>query len=161
MILRYLLISSVIIGLTSCSDGPEVNDEDIILRDKKFYLKTSTVPFTGVGVMYSKNFPNIGNKEGEFRYKDGVAHGSSYSYYPSGNKEKEIKWDNGLRLWTKMWYATGERRHYMKYTGDNTDTGLMEVWWPNGNRKEITSIRNGQLVPGSQTRWYESGDEIK
>ena len=158
MTFRAILISLAVISLISCSDGPKVNDEDIILRDMKFNLKSSTEPFTGVGVKYYSS----GEKKSEIRYKDGFLHGISYSYYRrSGNKELELKWERNHKLWSKTWYATGERRNHMKYTGDNTNSGLMEVWWPNGNRKEITSIKYGQIVPGSQTRWYESGDEIK
>lgn len=157
MILRYLLISSVIIGLTSCSDGPEVNQNKLVNRSGKFYLKTSSDPFTGVGIVYYGS----GEKKYESQYKNGLSHGNNYTYYLNGGKKMKQVYDNGYLLYATFWYPTGERSVYQKYAGGNKNTGIHEEWWPNGQRRQISSFENGQIVSGSETRWDESGNEIK
>ena len=157
MKLKYLLTSFAIIGLISCSDGPEVNQDDLITRHGMAYLKTSTEPFTGVGIRYY----GFGGKKKEDRYKNGYSHGMSYTYFSSGAKETEEKWDDGYKLSVKSWYLTGELRIHIELTGDNTNTGIAKTWWINGDLKGIYSMENGKVVPGSQTYWDMDGNEIK
>ena len=155
MILRYLLISSAIIGLTSCSDGPEVNNEDLVIRNGAKYLKTSTEPFTGIGIV-EHGFE--GNRI-KITYKNGLQHGRSYIYFPDGTVQFESVYDKGAKTYSTAWYPTGVRRNHTKYTGGNSS--LEEVWHPNGERMSIAAYQYGQLVPGSQTLWDRDGNEIK
>ena len=157
MKLRCLLTSLTIIGLIACSDGPEVNQNKLVNRSGKFYLKTSAEPFTGVGIIYY----GFGEKKAENRYKNGFSHGSQTTYYPDGTKETEVEWSEGKRLSFRSWYLTGDRREYTKLSGDNTWTGLYQAWWASGEKRAIYSLKNGQIVPGSATYWDMDGNELK
>ena len=155
MLLRYLLLSVFITGLIACSDGPEVNNADLIIRNGAKYLKTSTEPFTGVGIV-EHGFE--GNRM-KITYKNGLQHGSSYIYFPDGTIQFESVFDKGVKTFSTAWYPSGVRRSRTKYTGRNSS--LEEVWYPNGKRLSIAAYQFGQLVPGSQTMWYKDGNEIK
>ena len=157
MKLRCLLTSLTIIGLIACSDGPEVNQNKLVKRSGKFYLKTSAEPFTGVGIEYY----GFGGKKAENRYKNGFSHGNNYTYYPSGGKKMEQVYDNGRPLHATFWYSTGEKSVYQKYTDGDNSMGSHEEWWPNGKRRQISSFENNKIVPGSATHWDMFGDEIK
>ena len=155
MRLRYLLTSLAIIGFTSCSDGPEVNNADLIIRDGAKYLKNSTEPFTGIGIVEH----GFKGKRMKITYRDGLQHGSSYIYYPDGTKEYESEYDKGVQTFSTSWYPSGVRSSHMKYTGKNS--GIEERWHPNGKRASLATIKNNQAVPGSVTFWDKDGNEIK
>ncbi|MCH8905415.1 MAG: hypothetical protein IIA45_16060 [Bacteroidetes bacterium] len=120
-------------------------------------MKTSTDPFTGTGIVYH----SAGEKKYQSRYKNGLSHGSNYTYYLSGGKKMEQVYDNGRLLHATFWYSTGEKSVYQKYTNGDNSAGLHEEWWPNGKRRQISSFENNKIVPGSATHWDMFGDEIK
>ena len=153
--MKYYSILLSFIVLISCSDGPEVNENDLISRSGKRYLKTSTEPFSGVGVLYFGS----GGKKAIKKYKDGISHGRNSSYFLDGTKESEVVHDNGTLTLEKTWYATGDLRSKITYTSPGN--GMLETWWPSGKRKGIATFENGKTIQSSVTEWDMFGDEIR
>jgi len=150
----YSILFLILVFL-ACSDGPKVNNADLIIRNGAKYLKTSTEPFTGIGIVER----DVNGRRLEITYKNGVQHGSSYLYSPTGIKLFKAVYDKGNKISSIVWYESGARRSNMKYTGLNS--GIEETWHPNGKRASISTIQNNQSVPGSETFWDEEGNEIK
>ena len=154
MLLRYLLLSVFITGLIACSDGPEVNNADLVIRNGIKYHKTSSEPFTGVGIVENA----VRGMRLEITYKNGILHGSSNYYFSDGTLASESVYDNGTAIFQTVFYKSGARQTHTEYTGKNS--GLYEAWWENGKRAEISTMQYGQVVPGSQTKWDKFGNEV-
>ncbi|MDB5115369.1 MAG: repeat-containing protein [Mucilaginibacter sp.] len=98
-------------------------------RNGKWYLKDSSIPYSGRFIDYFLN----GNIQGEGIFKEGIVNGLRVIYYQNGNKSYFRNYVNGIA------------------------EGYSEEYFLNGNIKQKGSFKNGK-DDGLWTDFYSTGD---
>jgi len=86
----------------------EVSADKLEKRDKIWYVKGETEPFTGTAIQYRKD----GSKSSETPYADGVKHGTEITYWEDGSKSREASYVNGKRHGMEIYYREDGLKRY-------------------------------------------------
>jgi TonB family protein len=82
------------------------------------------------------------------------------SYYPNGNPESEINYNNNIREGeAKFYYEDGTLKEERFYVNGRVE-GLVKVYHPNGNLKELINIEDGRRE-GPSSVFDEEGNYEK
>lgn len=110
-------------------------------KDDVWYLKKSSIPYTGKFVEYYLN----GKLKGEGTFKDGKADGLRTAYYLNGNKKYFRNYVNGIAEgYSEEYFQNGKIQQKGTFK-KGKDEGLWQDFYSTGEIKRQTTFVN--LVP--------------
>lgn len=155
---KFTLVSFVFsVLLFECDSHPKitVNIEQIQDRNGVLYEVNQEKAYSGEVIAYW----GTGQKQYEFRVKDGALNGKYISYYENGQKEAEYNYkDNKLNGNIIRWYENGQKSSEDIEYIDGKLTGKRIVWYQNGKQKCEFNCKDG-LINGGVIEWDENGNK--
>jgi len=150
----YLLLTAVLaVSLSGCGNDSTATVEQMEMRGELVYQKGESRPFSGVVTGTYSN----GDRESEFRYKDGQRHGVASNFYPNGQERNRVTYVEGVVQGPVVfWHPNGNKM--LDATSVNGRAhGLVTEYYENGNRSSETSYVDG-FPRGLRKQWFESGE---
>ena len=92
---------------------------------------------------YFKFFRN-GKTAVRGQFKDGEKDGVFKSYYPSGDLQQTLTFENGLKMGPVMVYAEGGQLIQSGQFELDTLADTLTLYYPTGNLKSITTFKKGR-----------------
>jgi len=130
--IKAIHILALFIFMLACTNKPVIIT-DAQLTNDIFYYKNSYKPYTGLcEIKYS----DTDNTKMLLKFKDGVLHGKVQCFYPDGTLKLTGFYKNGLYAGTwEGWYPSGEKEYEICYENDSLN-GKYIVYYRNGNVRE-------------------------
>ena len=135
LVLIALLLTTWVVPATA-SDQP-LTEADLVKRNGLVYAKFTDTPFTG------KTINGLIHRN----YKSGKLHGEQLTFFPNGQLEEKVTWDQNdqhgpyaLYHENGEFYVKGQYHKDHGYRGGRV--GVWSIYYPNGNLNSTTKYRN-------------------
>ena len=135
-------------------EGVNIDELETEFREGTLYLKGSDTPYTG---KYYELYPS-GNKQAEGKYKDGIQDGLFVEWYENGQKKFEFSSKDGKPDGLAVgWYEGGQKQREANYK-DGKREGLMVGWHENGQKQREVNFKDDKEI--SEKWWNSKGEPV-
>lgn len=115
-------------------------------RNGKWYLKTSSSPYSGAFIDYYIS----GKKHGEGFFKNGLPEGKRTTYFPDGKIRFTKNFINGLEHGEfKQFFPNGKIAQEGVFK-DAVEDGVWKLWYSTGEIKGETIFNNGKAITSKE-----------
>lgn len=152
----WLLLVSVLL-IASCSKVQKKTGscQDIIGNTATWFVIKGTETKHG---LHTSFYPS-GEKAREVNFVNGLSQGLVTSWYMDGQKSSEVTYVDGNRTGTEFgWHQNGQKQYEIPWV-NNVKNGLQTEWHQNG-QKLLEVIFVNDLMHGTFTKWDENGKII-
>ena len=135
-------------------EGVNIDELETEFREGTLYLKGSDTPYTG---KYYELYPS-GNKQAEGNWKDGIQDGLFVEWYENGQKKVEFSSKDGKEDGLLVgWHENGQKSFEATYK-DGKGYGVKMMWHENGQKMLEVNYKDGKEI--SEKRWDKKGEPV-
>lgn len=128
--------------------------------DGLFYEKGADKPFTGTDIEPDRKKAEEENRLGFVMvspYKDGLLHGTLKVYYPNGDLQEDVVYENGARKLSTAYYTGGQKKHHVAFNSKGVAEGPYVRWHKNGNLEAEGNFDENEKFHGDHKVYDEAG----
>jgi hypothetical protein len=144
------------------SPGPPAMDAIHLEKrpDGRSYEKGSEKPFTGTDIEPDRKKAEEENRLGFVMvspYQDGLLHGTVKVYYPNGDLQEDLVYENGAKKLSTMYYKGGQKKHHVAFNAKGVAEGPYVRWHPTGKLETEGTFDENEKFHGDHKVYDESG----
>ena len=147
------------------NDGkPGTPELDSITLEKRadglLYEKGAEKPFTGTDIEPDEKKAKEENRLGFVMvspYQDGLLHGTLKVYYPNGDLQEEVVYENGARKLSTAYYTGGQKKHHVAFNAKGVAEGPYIRWYRNGKIETEGTFDENEKFQGDHKVYDEDG----